>query len=558
MSTCIINFNRIELQKQKSDTEHSDNDWMNIVWAVNGIPDRVDTFPLVNTAGSTVLKSGAVIPPFSRQLECPMGDLVMATYSIVNLGSTNDIRKQADAAAFIGRNIAQKVADIYLEVAQQVLNSGIGTLLGVPQALSSATAELVELFQKEIIKGIGLVFDDILVPILNDIIDIIGVVVGKPNCNGDVLQDTVSFTYSGTEGLNRHFTKTYKADHVSGCGSFAQTKADIFLSRIEDLSFGEPAKTAFVLYGILNNGNMQWYKHLGHDSGTPDWKTNNFPVGTGWQNFKHVFSGGGDIIYAVQTDGTLLWYKHRGSNDGSFNWIGPKTLTTGWNSFSHVFADGSGIIYAVTKEGNLLWYRHENYLTGEPGGWQGPKTVGYGWNMFSQVFSGGNGIIYGIVGPLFIKVEPLPDWAVREIGGLREFEISGDSRNETHPEKNVISVKHRFAHAGGEIEGDLFMYVHAGHARGDMNWFERKKIGTEWDVFTHVLSDGRNTIYGALGNDLPPYKKGDLIWYRNEISYKAGEIDTVQWDRKKVSTGGGWNDFKLLIGAIYLPPPVIH
>jgi hypothetical protein len=110
-----------------------------------------------------------------------------------------------------------------------------------------------------------------------------------------------------------------------------------------------------------------------------------------------VFSTGNGIIYGVTPEGKLLWYKHNfykygvgtggQGKDGQAAWEGPKEVGTGWQNFKHVFSAGDGVIYAVTKEGKLLWYRHQGYLTGAKI-WLGPREVASsGWENFEHVFA---------------------------------------------------------------------------------------------------------------------------------------------------------------------------
>jgi len=35
MGKCIFSFDKIEILNQKSDTEHSDNDWLSMAWSIN-------------------------------------------------------------------------------------------------------------------------------------------------------------------------------------------------------------------------------------------------------------------------------------------------------------------------------------------------------------------------------------------------------------------------------------------------------------------------------------------------------------------------------------------
>jgi Tachylectin/Trypsin len=139
-----------------------------------------------------------------------------------------------------------------------------------------------------------------------------------------------------------------------------------------------------VIYGIAQDGTLYWYRHAGYVDGTSVWNGARV-VGSGWNAFKRVFSGGDGVIYALKDDGTLLWYRHTGWTDGSFAWEGPRVVGTGWAAFRNVFAGGDdGIVYAVRTDGALLWYKHRGFATGTFD-WDGPRVVGTGWS-FQDVF----------------------------------------------------------------------------------------------------------------------------------------------------------------------------
>src|SRR5215475_4033182 len=97
MGKCIFSFDKIELLNQKSDTNHSDNDWLSMTWSIN---DKVysKTISLRNIAGTQVLHSGDVLSPFQDYVVCNNTDTVIVTYSVINL-SSYDWGEQAEAAA---------------------------------------------------------------------------------------------------------------------------------------------------------------------------------------------------------------------------------------------------------------------------------------------------------------------------------------------------------------------------------------------------------------------------------------------------------------------------
>lgn len=64
---------------------------------------------------------------------------------------------------------------------------------------------------------------------------------------------------------------------------------------------------------------------------------------------KQVFSGDDGILYAIMSNGDLMWYRHDGRDDGTFKWADAKgrKVGVGWN-VKHVFAGAGGVIYAVS------------------------------------------------------------------------------------------------------------------------------------------------------------------------------------------------------------------
>ena len=193
-----------------------------------------------------------------------------------------------------------------------------------------------------------------------------------------------------------------------------------------------------ILYSIASTGTLRWYRHNGAQTGAglnaPGAWSGPTEVGSGWQNFKQVFSGSDGILYAIAQDGTLKWYRHTGYSDGSATWEGPKNVGTGWQNFKEVFGMGDGIIYAIAGDGKLKWYKHTGVRDGTMA-WEGPKDVGTGWQNFKQVFGAGNGVIYAIAG-----------------------------------------------------DGILKWYKHTGYRDGSFNWEGPKDIGTGWQGFSKVVS----------------------------------------------------------------------
>ena len=108
MGKAVLTFDQMEIINKKSDTEHSDNDWLIITWSVQDKANvRTDTIPLRNTDNSVILDSGNIIAPVLTEVACNDGDLVSAFFTVVNLGST-DFPEQIDAAGKIAKEVADR------------------------------------------------------------------------------------------------------------------------------------------------------------------------------------------------------------------------------------------------------------------------------------------------------------------------------------------------------------------------------------------------------------------------------------------------------------------
>jgi len=105
----------------------------------------------------------------------------------------------------------------------------------------------------------------------------------------------------------------------------------------------------------------------------------------------HVFAGAPGIIYAIMDDGDLLWFKHTGWEDGTARWAyggEGKTVGVGWQVKAAFGLLGSNIIYAAMADGQLLWNLHMGYDDGTFA-WasEHSKPVGTGW-IVMHAFSG--------------------------------------------------------------------------------------------------------------------------------------------------------------------------
>lgn len=89
-----------------------------------------------------------------------------------------------------------------------------------------------------------------------------------------------------------------------------------------------------IVYGIdKSTGELSWYKRATFDNpNADDWSAPKV-VGHGWGGFTSLIGAGDGILYGVQSDGTLQWYNHLGAQTGNAAWKGPVTIGDGWNGF---------------------------------------------------------------------------------------------------------------------------------------------------------------------------------------------------------------------------------
>ncbi len=237
MGKSILSLNRIEILNQKSDTEHSDNDWLCMVWSIN---DQVysKTVPLLNVTGSQVLHSGDVLRPFQDYVVCKNTDTVIVNYSVINL-SSYDWGKQAEAAAQFTQKVADIVAPIYLEAAVVVLGIVASGGLAAPAIIQQIAGGSAPLLDK--LSGVagGLIdkaYDEAITPALKWVVEFFAELLGgQPNCNGEVFHDYVIFLPNQPHE-DLHISHTYDGPQTnSSCGNAPHTKVDITLRRELDV-----------------------------------------------------------------------------------------------------------------------------------------------------------------------------------------------------------------------------------------------------------------------------------------------------------------------------------
>lgn len=262
MGSCILTFDQMQILAKKSDSRHSDNDWLIVTWFVGPNNVRTDKVPLRNQAASVVLDSGDTIQPVSLSVDCADGDLVTATFEVVNLGST-DFSDQVQAAADIGKEISETVAKIYLKAAEEIVRYGV--------PLGRVFADGIEQVEPVIVSSIGAAWDDIIVPLVDDVIELLQKLVGRPNCNGDVLHDMVVFMPFEPKDPQTWTHAPYVASSKSGCGSAASTSVVFTRDRVLDspMQFSNTPPPATETTPVQDGSLADWVGRWAEDPGTP-------------------------------------------------------------------------------------------------------------------------------------------------------------------------------------------------------------------------------------------------------------------------------------------------
>ena len=209
----FFSVDRIDVRTQKSDGDHSDSDWLTIIVTIaNPVTKDTRTLPAtIHHIGASVKSGNVIAGPFSSDpIDAGDSDVVVVNYFITNLGSS-DVEEQ-------GAQIV-KVANKVVGVVAPIAGAIIGTIV------AGQTAEGMKIGQ-EIAKGF-----DTVISTLSDVFDFLGLHFGPPNCNGIVLQDTLTYLPNDSSRPHAERERYTGSQGNDRCGAAPQTTVDFSMSR---------------------------------------------------------------------------------------------------------------------------------------------------------------------------------------------------------------------------------------------------------------------------------------------------------------------------------------
>jgi hypothetical protein len=237
MGSCDLTFNKFVIRNQKSDSNHSDIDWLSLAW-VYGPPASPQTskgltFPLLNLQGSFDLHTGDVLQPFPASFNAPDDSTaVMAMFAITNLAGfdANDQLKQAEQ---VTSNLAQAAADAYLTAAKTVLEAIASDVTGITW-INVLTENLVDPHWSAVLdavnSAIDAAFQKVIGPVLGAIVGEVQNLSGNPNCSGEVLHG--AFLFAPNTNNDGRIVKTFAGpQNNSSCGEPPHTDVDFTVHR---------------------------------------------------------------------------------------------------------------------------------------------------------------------------------------------------------------------------------------------------------------------------------------------------------------------------------------
>jgi hypothetical protein len=210
----VFSIDSFEIHGQRADADHSDNDFLSIIVTVaNPISKSVRTLPGKTIRIGDGIKTGTIVRgPFSSDpIQPEPTDVVVINYVLTNLGSSDAEEQFAQAV---------KITNQVVGIVGPIAGTVVGLFFGNPQAGLK--------IGQEIAKGF-----DSAVDTLGDIFDFVGGHIGPPNCNGEVLRDTLTYQPNDLiQAVDRPASKELAGPRENDrCGS-PQTKVNFSIHHV--------------------------------------------------------------------------------------------------------------------------------------------------------------------------------------------------------------------------------------------------------------------------------------------------------------------------------------
>jgi hypothetical protein len=211
----VFSVDSVEIRKQKADNDHSDSDWLSIIVTIgNPITKNVQTFSTQpihiegNIKTGNVIAGNFVSDPFIAE----DSDIVTVTYLLMNLGSSDAEKQFAQAV-----EVTDKVVGIVAPIAGAIIGFWFFGQPGEGFEVGTKIAKAV----------------DTAINTLSDVFDFIGVHIAPPNCNGEVLHDTLTFQAGElAQAVNHPASREYTGpQEESRCGGAPESKVNFSVLR---------------------------------------------------------------------------------------------------------------------------------------------------------------------------------------------------------------------------------------------------------------------------------------------------------------------------------------
>ena len=278
MPTYRFSTDQIEIINQKADHNHSDNDWLSIVWSISDTATKnVQSFNKTLRTGG-VLHTGDSIPgPFATDdFEMGVNDVLTVLLTLTNLGSSDAETQFASAV---------KITNAVTGVLAPILGGIVGGIVaGDPEAGSEIGEKIAGQLSS-------------LTDMIGTIADALGIHAGPPNCNGEVFHDTWTYTSAEiSQDVGVSASRSYTGPARDGCGIAPNTKITFSVAQTQT-----PARS-MLLYrqtGATFAAGFHSETQIGPSTPVGQWEND-------WTQIKPVFLDKPYLLLYRKTDGAAF------------------------------------------------------------------------------------------------------------------------------------------------------------------------------------------------------------------------------------------------------------